>query len=42
MIAGEIRVNGDFQIEVEKEDLIDAVSENLKQLFYRIETVYFI
>jgi F-type H+-transporting ATPase subunit b len=32
MIAGEIRVNGDSQIEREKEDLINAAFENLEQL----------
>ena len=41
MIAGEIRVNGDFQIEREKEDLIKAASENLEQLEDpKNETVY--
>jgi hypothetical protein len=28
MIVGEIRINGDSQIEREKEDLINAASEN--------------
>jgi hypothetical protein len=32
MIAGEIWVNGDSQIEREKEDLINVASENLEQL----------
>ena len=41
MIADEIRVNGDSQIEREKEDLINAASENLEQLEDpKNETVY--
>jgi F-type H+-transporting ATPase subunit b len=41
MIAGEIRVNGDSQIEREKEDLINAASDNLEQLEDpKNETVY--
>jgi hypothetical protein len=41
MIAGKIRVNGDSQIEREKEDLINAASENLEQLEDpKNETVY--
>jgi hypothetical protein len=41
MIAGEIRVNGDSQIEREKEDLINVTSENLEQLEDpKNETVY--
>jgi F-type H+-transporting ATPase subunit b len=41
MIAGEIQVNGDSQIEREKEDLINVGSENLEQLEDpKNETVY--
>lgn len=40
-IANEIRVNGDSQIEREKEDLIKVASENLEQLEDpKNETVY--
>jgi hypothetical protein len=41
MIAGEIWVNGDSQIEREKEDLINVAYENLEQLEDpKNETVY--
>lgn len=41
MIAGEIRVNGDSQIEREKEDLLNTASENLEQLEDpKNETIY--
>nr|APP87516.1 AtpF [Nothotsuga longibracteata] len=41
MIADEIRVNGDSQIEREKEDLLKVASENLEQLEDpKNETVY--
>jgi F-type H+-transporting ATPase subunit b len=41
MIADEIRVNGDSQIEREKEDLLKAASDNLEQLEDpKNETVY--
>nr|YP_009117900.1 ATP synthase CF0 subunit I [Pinus strobus]AJE71529.1 ATP synthase CF0 subunit I [Pinus strobus] len=41
MIGDEIRVNGDSQVEREKEDLINAASENLEQLEDpKNETIY--
>jgi hypothetical protein len=41
MIAGKIRVNGDSQIEREKEDLINDASKNLEKLDDpKNETVY--
>jgi hypothetical protein len=41
MIVGKIRVNGDSQIEQEKEDLINVASNNLEQLEDpKNETVY--